>query len=977
MTSMFDQFEQASQKLDSNNDLTDISSGYINMKMEKELPIFTKSKMCFNPSAKITHVAISNKNLAVAMANGMLFRMNIHQPEQQNEISLHKYTALCPLTNLFLDPSGNHLLISFGSKSPELLYLSRKSVKLKVSTKFKGHEITEVAWNNLNESESTTGPILLGTSKGLIFETEIALDGDKFLTSGFSSSIEQYWRQVFDIGKGTDTPITGLHFDRITGTDKYFIFVATPNKLYFFARNINCEEKPLLQQVFNKYLNIPEKDTFYKVESKLRYSRLRFWSENLTVPDSLAWMTEGEILYSKFDLPTQENINSILANAETILFPKPLYQDYSVSQKPPIACVLTEFHVLLAYTDAIKGISLLNRDVVYEDNYNEAFGKLINIIKDPMTGTIWAVTENAVFRFKITKEERNIWQIYCEKQQFDLAKKYSRQNPVHYDQVLKKEADMLFEKKVYEASAQRYAETQTSFEEVCLKFIQVDQKNALKIFLKKKMERLSPQDKTQITLIVIWVVELYLDQLEEMRITGKEQTATYFDLQKEFQAFLALPQVSDCIKNNKSTIYDLMASHGDKTNLIQLTIVNKDFEKLIRQHIYKNNFHEALDVLKSQNNRELFYQFAPILMQEIPKFTVKALIDKGAHLSPVKLLPALVSCDSEEHSREIVKYLEFCVGKLKCSEKAIHNLLLTLFAKYDPQKLMEYLNSQGQDIGMVNYDVHFALRLCTEKKLTAACVQLSGLLGLWETAVDQALTINVELAKQIANMPSQEDEELRKKLWLKIAQHVVSGKDNIEQAMEFIQQCELLKIEDILPFFSDFVTIDHFRDAICKSLKDYNQQIQALKDEMREATQSSELVRKEIQSFRNSFTYVSSSDVCEVCNLTLMIRPFYLFPCRHKFHNDCLLKELNPMLGPIKKNKLADLHRQLNAVGTLSAQSDNISTCSGLSTREAIKADIDSIVASECLYCGENMIRNIDMPFIDESDYEKIMKDWE
>ena len=31
------------------------------------------------------------------------------------------------------------------------------------------------------------------------------------------------------------------------------------------------------------------------------------------------------------------------------------------------------------------------------------------------------------------------------------------------------------------------------------------------------------------------------------------------------------------------------------------------------------------------------------------------------------------------------------------------------------------------------------------------------------------------------------------------------------RAMEFLNQCELLKIEDILPFFQDFVTIDHFK----------------------------------------------------------------------------------------------------------------------------------------------------------------------
>jgi len=303
--------------------------------------------------------------------------------------------------------------------------------------------------------------------------------------------------------------------------------------------------------------------------------------------------------------------------------------------------------------------------------------------------------------------------------------------------------------------------------------------------------------------------------------------------------------------------------------------------------------------------------------------------------------------------------------------------LVLLYARYDPDKLMTYLDRQGQDIAMVNYNVHFALRLCQERNLTQACVQLSALLGLWESAVDLALTINVDLAKQYANMPPQNDFELRKKLWLKIAQHVVSGKDNIEQAMEFLRHCDLLRIEDILPFFSDFVTIDHFKDGICNSLKEYNQHIQDLKDEMEEATQSAELVRKEIQSFRNRYTFISSSDICEVCGLTLIVRPFYLFPCNHKFHTDCLLKELSPMLGPAKKNKLADLQRQQKILSS-QINVDTISTgSSGISARDAVKADIDNIIASECLYCGENMIRNIDMPFIDEKEYDRTMKEWE
>lgn len=358
------------------------------------------------------------------------------------------------------------------------------------------------------------------------------------------------------------------------------IFASTPTRLYYFVGRTDPDEKPLLQQVFSRYLSISEKDTYLEVDSNLRYSRLKFWSENLTTPNSFAWMTEKGVIYGEFELGKDDNMTSLKTKFRTIKYPKPLFEDFSVSQKFPTAIALTEFHVLLAYTDAIKGICLLNEDVVYEDNYNEAFGKLVNLIKDTVTGDIWAITENAVFRFKVLKEERNVWQIFCDNQQFELAKKYSRGNEAFYNQVLIKEADMLFNNKQYELSAQRYAETQSSFEEICLKFIQVDQQDSLKIFLRRKLDTLKAHDKTQITMIVIWVVELYLCKLEEKRLIDLEQSAAYLDVQKEFETFLALPEVSDCIKKNKATIYELMSSHGDKGNLIKLTIVNKDFEQV-------------------------------------------------------------------------------------------------------------------------------------------------------------------------------------------------------------------------------------------------------------------------------------------------------------------------------------------------------------------------------------------------------------
>lgn len=55
-----------------------------------------------------------------------------------------------------------------------------------------------------------------------------------------------------------------------------------------------------------------------------------------------------------------------------------------------------------------------------------------------------------------------------------------------------------------------------------------------------------------------------------------------------------------------------------------------------------------------------------------------------------------------------------------------------------------------------------------------------------------------------------------------------------------------------------------------------------------------------------------------------------------------------------QRTKLADLQQQLT---TLSNKPDITSVGStSLSKKDQIKADIDELVASECLYCGELMI---------------------
>lgn len=107
--------------------------------------------------------------------------------------------------------------------------------------------------------------------------------------------------------------------------------------------------------------------------------------------------------------------------------------------------------------------------------------------------------------------------------------------------------------------------------------------------------------------------------------------------------------------------------------------------------------------------------------------------------------------------------------------------------------------------------------------------------------------------------------------------------------MKFLESTELVKIEDILPFFPDFVIIDDFKTEICAALEDYSAHIDALKEEMNEATASAESIKRDIAALSTRFVTVEQDEKCAKCAAALLLRQFYVFPCQHSFHADCLI----------------------------------------------------------------------------------------
>jgi len=111
----------------------------------------------------------------------------------------------------------------------------------------------------------------------------------------------------------------------------------------------------------------------------------------------------------------------------------------------------------------------------------------------------------------------------------------------------------------------------------------------------------------------------------------------------------------------------------------------------------------------------------------------------------------------------------------------------------------------------------------------------------------------------------------------------------VSSAMRFLGDTDLLKIEDILPFFPDFVVIDDFKEEIAHALEGYSAHIDDLKREMDDVTRTAESIKQDIVELKNRFVTIDAGERCSVCAQLLLTRQSYIFPCQHTFHADCLI----------------------------------------------------------------------------------------
>ena len=634
------------------------------------------------------------------------------------------------------------------------------------------------------------------------------------------------------------------------------------------------------------------------------------------------------------------------------------------------------------------------------------------VLYDMEKQTTYVYTGNKLLQLLIDDEAGGTWRLYLDRaidtterpeareEFFETALRLSVKETERVDAIRIAMGDFYMTQKRHSDAVKLYAEANRSFEDVVTNLIarekqfshDKDQRGVLLEYILARIQVIKnrrihqTQEQKQLYCLCTWVVELYLERITRLDVTVPRDMRDSFKESQTNNNTIKLEttraRLRDFLIEHKDlldyeTTLQLITSHGRTSEMLDYCQVHGNYAKVVEHYMNANALEAAVSGLASHcttaADEKLWYSCSPRIIFHFPEKLIKLgwMGAAGAFLQPRKLIPALTKYkpsmnESKDETIHMgIIYLEYITKKEQHkSDNVLHNLLLALYVQQSDHAPLEQFLTESK-----YYDEKYALRMCLEGQKLRACVYIYSRMHLYEDAVSLALMVhNVSLAKQQANKPN--DEEHQKKLWLMIAQHVIEKEHNAKNALELIKESGVIKVEDVLPYFSDSVLIQEFKTEICRSLDDYAEEIRKLKTTMEQATHSANDIRNDTKESRHRFGFISSSEKCSLCKNIVLSRGvgFYVFPsCRHVFHKTCLW---NTVLPYVRKESAERANVLIPKLESLRARKSN-------NEHEIleVKNEIDELLASRCIFCGPLMVEEVDRPFYDSDTAARKM--WE
>lgn len=925
--------------------------------MEESLPLFKveRVQLQFSISSDFVAAQVANNVLILALSTGRILRIDLDSPSDIDGILISptsrrpimistvtdidlpkKPSEVGLIRRLFLDPSASHLIIT--TTLGENYYLHTQSRQPKPLARLKGVVIESIAWNPSLPTASTR-EILLGAGDGNVYEAYIEPNSE------FYRSQERYLKTLY---KTSDGPVSGLWVDLLPGrSDTRRIVVATPTRLLHFVGRVGRPGSEGSGSIFTRLFET-EAPTMHEVSRAAQPSPSAFvispdppevYGAEGDEPDRMyAWLSAQGVLHGdlKRKGPPGSLGTAIFNNSKLLSRSKIPASESSGGRKKPTqesmaGVALSQWHVLCLVEGRIVALQRLDEQVVYDQVVLEPGEKAVCLLADQKKNTYWLFTSQDIYEIVVTDEDRDIWKTMLSNQQFGLASKYAR-TPAQKDAVASASGDHLIKKGQYLEAADVYGKSSRPFEQVALTFIDYGEQDALRRYLMTKITTYKKSSIMQRTMIASWLVEIFMSKLNSLddTITTKAQLTegmTTADTKDELNKIRS--EFSDFVTKHKSdldqqTTYQIIRSHGREQELLSYATAIDDYNYVLGYWVQRERWQESIDVLKKQTDPSIFYRYSSVMMAHASTELVD-ILTRHPDLDPVKLIPALLSYSNKSSvplaQNQAVRYLRFCIDHLHSTDPAIHNTLLSIYASNpspSERELLSYLSTHSLS-SPPPYDADFAFRLCIQHNRVQSAVQIYSSMGEYASAVNLALKHDeIDLASLVADRPSDSDPALRKRLWLEVARKVIGqqGTGSIKSAIDFLKRCDLLRIEDLIPFFPDFVVIDDFKEEICAALESYSRSIAQLDAEMDASAATAESIKSDIQQLDKRYALIEPGERCRVCELPLLSRQCFVFPsCQHGFHSDCLGRKVVDGSGMTVRSRIRELQASISRGG--------------------------------------------------------------
>ncbi|KAK5199313.1 tethering complex subunit [Exophiala xenobiotica] len=947
-----------------------VAKGMAQGGVENALPIFNveRVQLQFNIASDFVAGQVANNVLILALATGRILRIDLESPSDIDDVDLPKKTSEVGLIRrLFLDPSASHLIIS--TTLGENFYLHSQSKQPKALSRLKGVSIESIAWNP-SQPTASTREILVGSTDGNIHEIYIEP------ASEFYRREERYSAHVWKVPEGA---VTGLWAETVQGkSDTRRVMVTSHSRLYHWIGKTGGRGKEGSASI---YADLFSRETPSTHETNgASTTAPSSLSVSPELPDaaaeddrSFAWLYSQGVLTGKLlTSPATSDLGGRIFK-EAKLHPRSIFPETmsarggrKLIQDPIASVILSQWHVLALAEGRIVAVNRLDGSVVYDQTVLEAGQSALGLVADQKKNTYWLFTSQEIFEVVANDEERDVWKIMLQNQDYDAALRYAK-GTAQKDSVATASGDYLSSKGQYMEAASVWGRSSKAFEEVCLSLIDNGQEDALRKYLMAKLGTYKKSSIMQRVMIATWLIQIFMAKLNSL----DDMVATKAELLENTDAGGAKRDLEqtrsdyhDFVTKYKSdldakTVYEVIASHDREEELLFFANTITDYDYVLSYWVQREKWNEALSVLNKQSNPETFYRYSNVLMTHVPTGLVEILM-RRSNIDTQKMIPALLAYNETANvppaQNQAVRYLNFVVTNNFEVPASVHNALISIMASHSSPTetaLLSYLESQPSP---PLYDADFALRLCIQHDRVQSCVHIYSAMGQYQQAVELALQHDdIDLAAIVADRLEGND-KVRKKLWLLIAEKKIKEAESIKEAINFLKRCELLKIEDLIPLFPDFVVIDDFKEEICEALEEYSRHIDSLKQEMDLSQHTAEQIKAEIAALDHRYAIVESGERCWICTLPVLSRQFFVFPCQHAFHSDCLGKRVLESSGSSKRKRIKDLQTEVNKGLSVGVQ------------RQKQVQELDGLVAEQCVLCGDLGIKQIDEPFIHPGD---------